>query len=133
MFQEIKMVSEKARAAARSIMEKLYEGTCDVITYSKVVDQATHITKKSETKIYEAQPCRISFKNNNLNDSQTTETVSQAVQKIKLFISPDVSIPKGSKIVVTQNGQTVAYKSSGEPMMYFTHQEIILEIFDKWT
>lgn len=117
---------------ARAMIEQEYDGVCDVINYSTVTDPVTHITSKQETTVYEALPCRISFKNNNLNDSQPTETAAKPVQKIKLFTSPDVNIPKGSKIQVTQNNVTRAYKSSGEPMMYYTHQEIILEIFDKW-
>ena len=121
------------RAAARNVIEGTYDGICDVLTYGAVTDPETHITSKGETTIYEALPCRISFKNNNLNDSRPTETASQAVQVIKLFTFPEAVIPKGSKIVVTQCGRTQAYKSSGEPMMYDTHQEIILNIFDKWT
>ena len=117
---------------ARAMIEQTYDGLCTVYVYGSVTDPVTHMTHKEETAIYEDIPCRISFKNNNLNDSQPTETASQAVQKIKLFLSPDVSIPKGSKIQVTQNNVTRAYKSSGEPMMYYTHQEIILELFEKW-
>lgn len=118
---------------ARAMIEETYDGICSVYVYGSTVDPETHITHKGETLIYEDIPCRISFKNNNLNDSQPTETAAKPVQKIKLFTSPDVNIPKGSKIIVTQNTVTQTYKSSGEPMMYYTHQEIILEIFDKWT
>ena len=118
---------------ARAMIEETYDGICSVYVYGSTVDPETHITHKGETLIYEDIPCRISFKNNNLNDSQPTETAAKPVQKIKLFTSPDANIPKGSKIVVTQCGRRVAYKSSGEPMMYNTHQEIVMEIFDKWT
>ena len=118
---------------ARAMIEETYDGICSVYVYGSTVDPETHITHKVETLIYEDIPCRISFKNNNLNDSQPTETAAKPVQKIKLFTSPDANIPKGSKIKVTQNNVTRTYKSSGEPMMYYTHQEIILEIFDKWT
>jgi hypothetical protein len=118
---------------ARAMIEETYDGICSVYVYGSTVDPETHITHKGETLIYEDIPCRISFKNNNLNDSQPTETAAKPVQKIKLLTSPDANIPKGSKIKVTQNNVTRTYKSSGEPMMYYTHQEIILEIFDKWT
>jgi hypothetical protein len=125
--------SQAAWDRARAMIEETYDGICSVYVYGSTVDPETHITHKGETLIYENIPCRISFKNNNLNDSQPTETAAKPVQKIKLFTSPDVNIPKGSKIKVTQNNVTRTYKSSGEPMMYYTHQEIILEIFDKWT
>lgn len=118
---------------ARAMIEETYDGVCSVYVYGSTVDPTTHITKKGETCLFEDLPCRISFKNNNLNDSQPTETASVPVQKIKLFTSPENAIPKGSKIQVTQNNVTRAYKSSGEPMVYYTHQEIILEIFDRWT
>lgn len=118
---------------ARAMIEETYDGICSIYIYGKTTDPATHITTKGETLIYEDIPCRISFKNNNLNDSIPTETASVPVQKIKLFTAPENTIPKGSKIEVTQNNVTRAYKSSGEPMMYYTHQEIILEIFDRWT
>lgn len=118
---------------AKAVIEQTYDGICTVYTCGKTTDPATHITKMSETALYTDIDCRISFKNNNLNDAQPSDTATAAVQKIKLFTYPDKAIPKGSKIVVTQNGVTTAYKSSGEPMMYYTHQEIILELFDKWT
>ena len=117
---------------ARAAIEQTYDGTCSVYVYGSITDPTTHITKKGETCLFEDLPCRISYRNNDLNMSRTTATASQAVQTIKLFTSPDNAIPKGSKIVVTQNGVTQAYKSSGEPMMFNTHQEIILELFEKW-
>ena len=52
-------------------------------------------------------------------------------QTIKLFISPLVNVPPGSKITVTQNNQTQVYKSSGQPAVYTNHQEIELELFDE--
>lgn len=121
------------QSAARKVIESTYDGICDVVTYGSVTDPETHITFKGETTIYSELACRVSFKNNNLNDSVPSETASTPVQKIKLFTSPEAVIPKGSKIIVTQSGKTGTYKSSGEPMMYETHQEIIMEIFDKWT
>lgn len=127
--------SQTAWDKARELIEQMYDGVCTVYVYGSVTDPVTHVTHKEETAIYESMPCRISFKNNNnsLNDSRTTQTVSDAVQKIKCITNPDKAIPKGSKIVVTQNGVTQAYKSSSEPMRYYTHQEIILELFEKWT
>ena len=39
----------------------------------------------------------------------------------------------GSKITVTQNGVTTDYASSGKPAVYETHQEVILELKEKWS
>ena len=52
-------------------------------------------------------------------------------QTIKLFISPLVNVPAGSKITVTQNNQIQVYKASGQPAVYTNHQEIELELFDE--
>lgn len=111
----------------RGIAEKLYAGQCDVFEYRS---NTTGVIKQQETKTLENIPCRISYKNN--NSSTESEVASGAEQTIVLFISPDIDIKKGSKIVVTQNGRTVAYKSSGEPAVYQTHQEIRLELFKGW-
>lgn len=56
-------------------------------------------------------------------------TVSQSV---KLFISPDIVIKAGSKIIVTQHGRTTEYSNSGVPAVYPTHQEIMLTLFEGW-
>jgi hypothetical protein len=124
--------SQAAWDRAKAAIEETYDGICTVYTYSAAKDPVTHISKMGEVALHTDIACRISFKNNVSNNSQPSDTASAAVQTIKLFTYPDKAIPKGSKIVVTQNGVTVAYKSSGEPLMYYTHQEIILELFDKW-
>lgn len=49
-----------------------------------------------------------------------------------MFVSPDVTIKPGSMLTVAQNGVTTEYTSSGVPAVYPTHQEIILELSDKW-
>lgn len=112
----------------RSAAERLYGGLCDVFEYKDI--KVGNITKKSEIKVFDGIPCRLSYS----NDSKTTDGVpaDTAGQTIKMFLSPDIEIKAGSKLVVTQNGKTVDYKNSGEPMVYQTHQEITLEIFKVW-
>lgn len=61
-----------------------------------------------------------------------TDTAAALSQGVKVFLSPNVSIKAGSKLTVTQNGVTTAYKSSGVPAVYPTHQEIILTLFERW-
>ena len=110
----------------RGIAEKLYTGECDF----EYKSNTTGVIKQQEVKLFENIPCRISYKNN--NSSTENEAASSAEQTIVLFISPDIDIKRGSKVVVTQNDRTVAYKSSGEPAVYQTHQEIRLELFKGW-
>lgn len=113
----------------RKAIEKLYEGTCSVFGYEKI-KRPNGSTGFSEVKKLENQPCRLSFERittTNMNDG-----AAQLIQTTKLFIAPEVEIEAGSKIVVTQNGVTTEYKRSGEPALYDTHQEIILDLFEGW-
>jgi len=47
-----------------------------------------------------------------------------------LFINPDIKIKPGSIIEVTQYGATRKFIRSGEPFIYETHQEIVLQRID---
>lgn len=109
----------------REIIESQYTGTCDVYEYRSVKDPITKITKTEPVKVLTSKPCRLSFKN--ISKANQSDVNSSIVQEIKLFISPDVTIKPGSKIVITQNFRTNEYMNSGEPGLYSTHQEIILE------
>ena len=51
---------------------------------------------------------------------------------VVLFIAPEVEIPSGSKITVTQNGKTTDYCRSGESAVYTSHKEIALELFEDY-
>lgn len=108
----------------RGIAKKLYTGKCDVFENKS---NTSGVIKQQEVKTFENIPCRISYKNN--SSSTENEVASSAEQAIVLFLSPDIDIKKGSKVVVTQNNRTITYKSSGEPAVYQTHQEITLELF----
>ncbi|MGO0854089.1 hypothetical protein ACTPDQ_21135, partial [Clostridioides difficile] len=62
--------------------------------------------------------------------SATDGKVAKLVQTIKLFISPNINIKAGSKLIITtQNNITKEYIRSGESAIYPNHQEIILELF----
>lgn len=115
---------------AREAIESTYIGECDIVEYVTIKNDITKRNEHKEEKVLEKQKCRISFKNiSNSNQSETTNNVTQI---IKLFISPDINIKNGSKIIVTQNGKKQEYKNSGEPARYETHQEVMLELFKGW-
>lgn len=114
---------------ARKAIEMMYIGTCDVIEHQEVSDPVTKKTGFAEVTTLLAQPCRLSFKNNPTSGDGNTASITQ---EIKLFVSPDIVIKEGSKIVVTQNGVTESYSSSSKPALYETHQEITLKLFDRW-
>lgn len=119
---------ERARVLARKAMEDIYfTEKCDVIEMQSVRDEQTKITRTVEVKVLENQPCKVSFES--LNTVGQTSTGAISKQSVKLFISSDIKISPGSKIVIGSN----AYKASGIPAVYTdTHQEIMLDIFDRW-
>jgi len=131
------MLSKAKVVRARKAVESLYNGVCDVIEYKKVT-KANKSTCFEEVTVLSKQPCRLSYKAStsmslSIKSTQENENLSSTMeQMIKLFISPDIEIKAGSKIVVTQNGKTVAYKGSGQPAIYKTHQEITLDLFEGW-
>lgn len=111
-------------------VERLWNGRCDVVKFRSVTDTKTHITGMQEVITLKDIPCRISYET--IKQVQQTEAPAKGEQIIKLFISSDINIPSGSKVVVTQNGITGEYKASGIPAVYAAHQEILLEVFKEW-
>lgn len=117
------------REVIASVMNKMFIGTCDVIIYAPYTDPSTKKTHYSEQVLSTGNPCRLSH---NSNPSTGEGTVSRESQGITLFLPPTVNVPVGSKLIVTQRGVMKAYKNSSEPKLYAEHQEIELELFDKW-
>lgn len=109
-------------------LERMYQGRATVIEYQKVKDE-WGMTNFQEVTVLEDQPCKLSFETLTSSTGDPVATVSQSV---KLFISPDVVIKAGSKIIVTQHGRTTEYSNSGVPAVYPTHQEIMLTLFNGW-
>ena len=129
MLSKNKMV--KAYKAARLAVESTYSGVCTVTEHRSETDEKSSITRSRETVTLEGQPCRVSFER--INSAAQSETAAAVTLGAKLFISPDVSIKSGSKIIVEQCGRKAEYCASGEPAVYPTHQEIMLELFKEWT
>ncbi len=121
----------KARLQARKALEQLYEHNCTVIEYVKVKDPITKQTGMKEMPVLENQPCKLSFSTSKTTNQ--TESANQVIQVIKLFITPEITIKEGSKIVITHNGKISEYKNSGVPSIFPTHQEIVLELFKGWS
>ncbi|EFE91182.1 hypothetical protein GCWU000341_02290 [Oribacterium sp. oral taxon 078 str. F0262] len=122
---------ERARRSAQSAQRMLYDGRADIIEYRKRKDPESGIISHKEETVERGLPCRLSFYE--ISSVSQTDSAADTAQVIKLFLAPDAAIKPGSKIVVTQNGKTVAYQCSGVPAVYATHQEIILTLFQKWS
>lgn len=114
---------------ARQQIESTYTDTCTVIEHQKT--KVNGVTKFADVPTLEDQPCRLSFKT--ITQGKQSETVSNIDQVTKLFISPDITIKEGSKIVIERDGNTLEFKSSGIPAIYATHQEIVLDAFKGWS
>lgn len=117
-------------SARRKAVELLYKGLCTVKVWKEVTDPITHVTKHEEVPLFTDQKCKLSYE----KQTSTAPTGGPAViaQTTKLFIAPELDIPAGSKIVVTQHGKTAEYARSGEPAVYMDHQEIQLEAFERY-
>ena len=123
---------QKTKMVARQYFEKLYDCKCDIVEY-KEIQKANKSTNFDEVKTLENQPCKISYESIstiNVIDNNGAKTPIST----KLFISPDIEIKTGSKIIVTNSlNEVIEYKSSGKPAKYDTHQEIMLELFEGWS
>lgn len=110
-------------------IESLYCGKCDISVTRKTINLVTKQTEFTDDIIITNQPCRLSYSSTSENKETRT---AEKKQIIKLFLSPTINVPSGSKITVTQNGKTTKYKASSEPMMYSNHQEVELELLEQW-
>lgn len=124
------MLSENQMVAARKAIEITYSGVCTIIERRDTRNEKTKVTRKSEEIIAENVPCKLSFER--INSAAQTETATALTQGTKLFAAPEIPIKPGSKVIVEQNGVKTEYSASGAPAIYFSHQEIMLELFRGW-
>lgn len=122
------MLPKNAVVKVRKALEKGYIGTFTVTEHKKVT-KPNHTTGFSDVEVLVDQPCRLSFSS---IPTASDGDVAEINQTVKLFFAPEIEIKEGSKITVTQNGVSTAYKQSGTPAVYSTHKEILLELFKGW-
>lgn len=91
--------------------------------------------KRWETLVSD-EPCKLSFFNNVRLNNPSVEMpmAAQVFQRAKLFIRPDLNIPAGCRITVVthKNNITLYFENSGIPAFFTNHQEILLEVKQKW-
>lgn len=121
------MLSAAAVVKARNVLERGYNGFCDIYEYSYVKDSVSKITRSEERLAASNVPCRLSYSSK--NSAKIGAEVTGVSQTIKLFLSPDITVKEGSKIEVRQDNLTRFFKASGAAAIYPTHQEITLELF----
>ena len=107
-------------------IEMLWKDTCTIYKKDKIKNEQTKITEFSEVAIFEDIPCKLSFESLNSNSEDNVAAISQGV---KLFLSSEIVIPSGSKIVVRRFNsieREFIYSKSGEAGVFTNHQEIPL-------
>ena len=117
--------------SVRNALERLWTDRCAVYVRAETTDK-TGLTDFTETLLVENQPCKLSFET---LGKASGDPVATAGQVVKLFLTPDIKIPAGSRIVVTRDGtlkRTFEFFSSGEPGVFHDHQEIFLEKKDRF-
>lgn len=120
---------QAAQKAAKKAITSCYDGKCTVIEHQKV-QKPNKTTVFADVVVYTAIPCRLSFQTT--ATTKPTETAAAVAQVTKVFLAPEIKVKPGSKLTITQNGVTTEYKSSGEPAVFGSHQEIMLELFKGW-
>lgn len=114
----------------RKAIEMTYSGKCTITEYQSYKKE-NKSTGHKEVDVLEDQPCKLSFEK--ITNNSQGETAALVIQTAKVMIAPEIKIKPGSKLTITQNGVTAEYSNSGEPAIYNTHQEVILELFKGWS
>ena len=83
--------------AVRTALERLWKDRCSIFIREEVTDPVTHLTDSEEKPLLQDQPCKLSFET---LTSTNGDEVATAQQVVKLFLSPDVKVPAGCKIIV---------------------------------
>lgn len=125
MLQKTEMVTKKA-------IELLYNGVCTVCEQQKVL-KPNKTTGFEEVIVLEDVPCHLSFERVTNAVSSNNASATAISLQAKLFIAPEINIKPGSKLVITQKGATKTFKNSGVSAVYGSHQEIMLELEDRWS
>lgn len=117
-------------SAQRKALERLWKDRCSIFHMEEATDPVTHLTDFEEKPLLQDQPCKLSFETLSSTGGDELPTVAQVT---KLFISPDVKIPPGCKIVVTRFNpvqRVFTFSKSGEPGIFTNHQEINLTLWE---
>ncbi len=116
---------------ARKAIEMLYDCKCTIENLAEVEDSETGIAEKVWQVVASDISCKRSIKNIEL--AETSDNAPAVAQVITLFLAPEVAVKAGSRITVTdKHGTITIYNSSGYPAVFTNHQEITLELVQKW-
>ncbi|CUX73803.1 hypothetical protein BN3589_03017 [Clostridium sp. C105KSO14] len=127
------MIGDAVRQAQRmhrKAIEATYDGTCRIYGMQSVKDPVTKVTRQEEVLVQDGIACHLSY--SSTVPAAGSDTVTGVAQTIKLFLAPELVVPPGSRIEVTQQGRIESYAQSGKAAVYSSHQEILLEIWKEY-
>lgn len=105
----------------RKWLELTYDGTMTVTGSRKAnIDGETVVTP--DAVLYADAPCALSF--SGTPDGGQGEDADEISYQGTIFCAPELKIPAGCRIAVTQCGKTYALVYSGEGIVYPTHQQL---------
>lgn len=114
----------------RRTVEAAYDGICRIYGMQSVKDPVTKVTKQQEALVQENIPCHLSY--SSTAPVSGSDMAAAVTQTIKLFLAPELVVPPGSRIEVTQQGRSESYGQSGKTAVYSSHQEILLELWKEY-
>lgn len=114
----------------RKAIESQYRGKCSIYELMTVKDPETKISKKEPVLVNEDIPCKLSYES--LSVAGVSNGAAQKAIAVKVFMAPEIEVKAGSKLVITQDGVTKEFAKSGEPGVFPSHQEIMLNLFERW-
>ena len=117
----------------RETLALLWRDRCSVIA-KEAFEQANGATGFRDRILHENLPCKLSLFQTTANNAAAGESGPAAAltSQAKLILAPDIEIPPGSRIELTREGKMTAYKASGPPLAFFSHQEIIMRLDNEW-
>ena len=105
----------------------LYHGKMAIIEYRKTKDE-NGISKLRLERVQGGIACRLSYKRKTQN--QPDEDASELQIETVIYCDPDIIVPAGAVIEVTQEGATEKYELAGGVVKYHNHQEIYVRKFE---
>ncbi|WP_038289801.1 hypothetical protein [Acetivibrio straminisolvens] len=118
-------------AAERAAIEMTYEDTCTIYRMAEVTG-SNKITKMERVPVAENVICSLSSMQ--IRPSEQTAAQNDVEYTVKLFLGPEINVLPGDQIDVKRfgrvnpaSGTVLKYESTGQPMVYATHQEIMVK------
>lgn len=113
------------------ILSRMWTDRCDVYVSEQTTQSDTGRTVMQERRLHQDILCRVSFRRGIeamgvVRDVQGA--AMESVQVVRLFLTPDIEIPPGSRVIVRRgNGQTLHFARTGVPAVFEGHQEVRME------